>query len=119
MAEFMSVRTKGRAGELVVESVLHCVRLVEACTAYSGPLCPLTLKLKCPPTTEALPRLGGVTAFNVRAMVVVWLKSPAVAITLTFVVPETTVLDAESIRVPGPPVMGFPLKDCRHGGKGR
>ena len=51
--------------------------------------------------------LGGVTAFSVRAMVVVWLINPAVAMTVTFVVPEVTVLDAVSVSRLAPPVLGL------------
>ncbi len=45
--------------------------------------------------------------FSVRAMVVVWLINPAVAMTVTFVVPEVTVLDAVSVSRLAPPVLGL------------
>src|ERR1019366_8349359 len=54
--------------------------------------------------------LGGVTAFSVRAMVVVWLINPAVAMTVTFVVPEVMLFDAVSVNVSVPPVIGFDAK---------
>ncbi len=40
-------------------------------------------------------------------MVFVWLINPAVAMTVTFVVPEVTVLEAVSVRRLAPPVIGL------------
>jgi hypothetical protein len=51
--------------------------------------------------------LGAVTAFSVRAMVVVWLSNPHVAVMVTFDVPEVTVLEAVSVSVLAPPGIGF------------
>jgi hypothetical protein len=51
--------------------------------------------------------LGGVTAFNVRAIVVAWRSNPHVAVMVTFDVPEVTVLEAVSVSVLAPPGIGF------------
>ena len=51
--------------------------------------------------------LGGVTALSVRAMVLAWPINPAVAMTVTFVVPEMTLLDAVSVSRLAPPVLGL------------
>src|ERR1035437_9749580 len=51
--------------------------------------------------------LGGMMEFSVRAMVVVWLSNPQAARTVTFDVPEVTVLEAVNVSVFAPPVTGF------------
>ena len=51
--------------------------------------------------------LGGMREFSVRAIVVVWLSNPQVAVMVTFDVPEVTVLEAVNVSVLAPPVMGF------------
>ena len=51
--------------------------------------------------------LGSVMAFSVRAIVVVWLSNPQVAVMVTFDVPEVTVLEAVNVSVFAPPVIGF------------
>ena len=45
--------------------------------------------------------------FSVRAMVDVWLSNPQAARTVTFDVPEVTVLEAVNVSVFAPPVTGF------------
>jgi hypothetical protein len=51
--------------------------------------------------------LGGMIEFSVRAMVVVWLSNPQMATTVTFDVPEVTVLEAVNVNVLAPPVIRF------------
>jgi hypothetical protein len=51
--------------------------------------------------------LGGMIEFSVRSIVVVWLINPAVAMMVTFDVPEVTVLEAVNVSVLAPPVIGF------------
>ena len=51
--------------------------------------------------------LGGMIEFSVRAMVVVWLSNPHMAVMVTFDVPEVTVLEAVNVSVFAPPVTGF------------
>ena len=52
---------------------------------------------------------GGVLVgpVSVRAMVLVWLINPAVAMTVTFDVPEVTVLEAVNVSVLAPQVIIF------------
>jgi len=56
-------------------------------------------------------RIGGVlgsgTAFNVSAMLVVWLSNPHVPVIVTFDVQEGTVFEAVSISLVEPPVTGL------------
>ena len=51
--------------------------------------------------------LGGMMAFSVREIVVVWLSHPQVVVMVTFDVPEVTELEAVNVSVLAPPVMGF------------
>jgi len=51
--------------------------------------------------------LGGMMEFSVRAIAVMWLINPQVVVMVTLDVPEVTVLEAVSVSLVEPPVIGF------------
>ena len=70
----VSIHTNGGKGELVTKTLFHCVRFVDASIAKSGPLCPLTLKLNCPPANEMLLMPGAESGLTITEKVCMALR---------------------------------------------